>query len=275
MNSSIVEGVLSHTRFTPVVSSFKYNHTMLLFNLDELEKKKQIPKFLRYNQWGILSIKDSNYIDNSSNSISSKIHEIFSYGIQKTGFTKCMLLTTPAILGYSFNPVSFYFLINNFDQIIGCASEVHNTFGESHIYLLNPVKTDLSNKTVFTHEKQLYVSPFIERSGQYSFELNISNDLISITIKLTQNNEEVFTSQFSGITSPFTNVNLIKSFTKIFTTVIMTEIRILTQAYLLFTRKHLVFIKKPKPKPGTIKDHSSGFIKRISRLINFFYGNRE
>ena len=274
MKSSIVKGTLSHTRFEPVVHSFKYKHTMLLVNLDDFKTKLKIPKLLKYNHWGLLSIRDSKYIDDSSKPINSKIHELFSDSLQDTEFTQCMLLTTPAVFGYSFNPVSFYFLINNFDQIIGCASEVHNTFGESHLYLLNPVKTDISNKAVFTHEKQLYVSPFIERSGQYSFELDISNDSISIKIKLTQNDKNVFTSQFSGITSPFTSVNLCKSIFRIFATVTMTEIRILAQAYTLFARKHLAFIRKPKPNPLTINAPSPGFIKKIARLINFFYGKK-
>ena len=275
MNSSIIEGVLLQTRFEPVVRSFKYNHTMLLLNLEDLEKKQIIPKCLRYNQWGLLSIRDSNYVNTASISIRSKIHRIFSQGNKHTGFTKFMLLTTPAICGYSFNPVSFYFLINNFDQIIGCASEVHNTFGESHIYLLKPVKTDLLDRVVFNHGKELYVSPFIERSGQYQFELNISKDSLFIKIKLTQNSREVFTSQFSGIRSPFTNVNLLRSFTRIVATVIMTEFRILTQAYVLFRRKHLVFIGKPNPNPGTIESPSPGFINRIARIINVFYGSRK
>ncbi len=274
MISSIVNGVLSHKRLSPVVHSFKYKHTMLLINLDDIEPIQKLPNFFRYNRFGVLSIRDSHYIDNSSNSINSKILKIFGNEIRNSEVSKCMLLTTPAVFGYSFNPVSFYFLMNDFNQVIGCASEVRNTFGESHVYILHSSKQDLSKKTVFTHPKQLYVSPFIERSGGYRFELNITDNSIDVKIKLYQNNKKVFVSQFSGMPIPFTNVNLIKSSFRIFITVIMTEIRILIQAYILFVRKHLVFIRKPSPNTGTIESPAPGFIKKIARLIKFVYGEK-
>ena len=248
---------------------------MLLINLDDLAPIGKLPKLFRYNRFGILSISDAHYIDDSSKSINSKIHNIFDVRMGNSEFTKCILLTTPAIFGYSFNPVSFYFLMNNRDQIIGCASEVHNTFGESHVYILDSTKHDLLKRSVFTHPKQLYVSPFIERSGEYSFELNITDNFIDIKIKLLQMNKKVFTSEFAGIPIPLTNANLVKSFVRIFTTVIMTEIRILVQAYILFARKKLEFIRRPVPNTGTINSPSAGYIKKIASLISLLYGKKD
>ena len=127
MISSIVNGVLSHKRLSPVVHSFKYKHTMLLINLDDIEPIQKLPNFFRYNRFGVLSIRDSHYIDNSSNSINSKILKIFGNEIRNSEVSKCMLLTTPAVFGYSFNPVSFYFLTKLLDvpQKYAILSENH------------------------------------------------------------------------------------------------------------------------------------------------------
>ena len=274
MISSIVTGTLSHSRFSPVLHGFEYKHTMLMIDLAELESGKVMPKLFRYNHWGLLSIKDSQYLDKSSKAINTKIRSILNVGGQGTEIDRCVLLTTPAIFGYSFNPVSFYFGLNSLNQLIKCASEVHNTFGESHVYLLEPVTKGTSSSSLFTHSKQLYVSPFIQRSGQYTFQLSIDDHFVDVQIDLHQDHQKTFTTRFSGSCMPFTNANVVKSFMRIGTTVLMTEIRILLQAYLLFVRKRLIFIRKPDPNPGTESSSAPGFITRIAWFINLFYGNK-
>ena len=278
MISSIVNGTLSHSRFSPVLHGFEYKHTMLMIDLAELESGKVIPKLFRYNHWGLLSIQDSQYLDKSSKPINTKIRAILNVGAQDTAIVRYLLLTTPAIFAYSFNPVSFYFGLNRKNQVIKCASEVHNTFGESHVYVLEPVteasSSSSSSSSLFTHSKQLYVSPFIQRSGQYTFQFSIDDHLVDVQIDLHQDNQKNFTTRFSGSCIPFTNANIMKSFMRIGTTVLMTEIRILLQAYLLFVRKRLIFIRKPDPNPGTEGSPAPGFITRIARFINLFYGNK-
>ncbi len=275
MNSSIVAGKLTHSRILPVVHSFEYKHTMLLINLDDLGRDEKLTRFIRYNRRGILSIRDSHYIDHSANSINSKIQKIFSEVSEPLEHTQCFLLTTPAIFGYSFNPVSFYFLVNQHGQITLVASEVHNTFGESRIYLLRPSQKESSGHVAVNHPKQLHVSPFIETVGEYSFDFQVSNERVSITIRLFQRDKQMFSSHFSGIPLPVTNVNLLKSYSRIFTTVLMTEFRILLQAYILFARKRLIYIRKPIPKSGTVLSPSPSFIKKISHLIKSIAGDKE
>ena len=274
MDSSILQGVIVHSRFEPVFHSFKYKHAMLMVNLEELEQDLGLPRIFRYNQWGAISIRSSNYIDNSAYSIKSKIEKIFANELSELGSFQIMLLTTPEMFGYSFNPVSFYFLKNDFDQVVGCASEVHNTFGESHLYLLDLVKQEQKNKWIFTHGKELYVSPFIERAGYYEFEINLEERHLDIQINLYQRNRKIFLTRFTGTRSNFTSINLLRAFFRIFVTVFTTEVRILIQAYTLFVRKKLVFNRRPSPSVGTVKSPSPGFISRVAGVIGFLYGER-
>ena len=46
-----------------------------------------------------------------------------------------MLITMPKVLGYIFNPVSFYLCLDLEKQLRAVIAEVHNTFGEQHSYL--------------------------------------------------------------------------------------------------------------------------------------------
>ena len=75
----------------------------------------------------------------------------------------------PRVLGYTFNPVSFWYCHRADDSLRAIVVEVNNTFGERHCYLLdNPA---------FGAEihagKAFYVSPFCKVEGAYRFRFMV------------------------------------------------------------------------------------------------------
>jgi DUF1365 family protein len=54
------------------------------------------------------------------------------------------LQTFPRVLGYVFNPVSFWFFENHSGDLRAILAEVNNTFGERHCYLLSNPNGDFS-----------------------------------------------------------------------------------------------------------------------------------
>jgi DUF1365 family protein len=98
------------------------------------------------------------------------------------------LVTAPRFFGYSFNPVSFWYIYDQEHQLTKMILEVNNTFAERRIYLLNGsspssapptpgvdgVGLDLPNglKARFTDlwMKDFHVSPFNSRKGSYSLK---------------------------------------------------------------------------------------------------------
>ena len=111
-------------------------------------------------------------------------------------------MTAPKFLGYSFNPVSFWYLYSTDRELSAMILEVNNTFDERHMYFLKPsedspkdishsheknatleVLPSLTNGTAipeitglprkptrFTNSwtKEFHVSPFNSRKGTYS-----------------------------------------------------------------------------------------------------------
>ena len=134
MKSSIVVGRITHHRKNPKISDFKFNHSMFLLNLSDLETNN-LPWFIGNNKFSIFSINNNNYIDSRKISISKKIRSMISISDKIFESYSWYLLTTPSLIGYTFNPASFYFGIDNNNNKI-CMVEVNNTFGESHIYFL-------------------------------------------------------------------------------------------------------------------------------------------
>jgi hypothetical protein len=94
-------------------------------------------------------------------------------------------VTAPRFLGYSFNPVSFWYVYNRDHALKKMILEVNNTFGERRIYLLDgslpsspartpglePPASDLT-KDKFTDVwmKDFHVSPFNSRKGSYALK---------------------------------------------------------------------------------------------------------
>ena len=81
-----------------------------------------------------------------------------------------MLQTMPRLLGYLFNPVSFYFCHDRDAQLRAVICEVSNTFGERHNYLVahadhRPISAD----DRIHAQKVFHVSPFFPVGGDYEF----------------------------------------------------------------------------------------------------------
>ena len=88
-----------------------------------------------------------------------------------------MLQTMPRLLGYQFNPVSFYFCHDQATALRAVICEVSNTFGERHNYLIShadyrPIEAHDS----FCAQKVFHVSPFFPLGGNYEFRFGGTPD---------------------------------------------------------------------------------------------------
>ena len=133
VNNYIVEGKIYHERLKPFNHMFSYNVFLLKFPLDKIEELKS-PIF-SFNRFNLFSFHFKDYLDGSNRPLKEKIHEVLSAeGISTDG--KIILQTIPRILGYGFNPVSFWYIYDQEEKLLAILSEVNNTFGDRHYYLL-------------------------------------------------------------------------------------------------------------------------------------------
>ena len=78
---------------------------------------------------------------------------------------RVLMLTQPRVLGYVFNPVSFYWCYRGDGSLACMVAELNNTFGERLPEVLRG--PDLH----YEHRKRLHVSPFfgLDQSYEYAF----------------------------------------------------------------------------------------------------------
>ncbi len=162
------------------------------------------------------------------------------------------LHTFPRVLGYVFNPVSFWFCHNISGKLIAIIAEVNNTFGERHSYVLNPPNQyEIFWGENLSAEKVFHVSPFFNVEGNYLFRFmrqpNNTNALRQVSrIEYFEKGVQVLMTSVSGTEFPLdwkSKFKAIASF-PFLTFGVITKIH--WQALKLWL-KGAHFYKKPKP----------------------------
>jgi len=127
-----------------------------------------------------------------------------------THITQLTLLTMPRVLGYVFNPVSFYLGTDSTHQLRVVLCEVHNTFGEQHTYICSHADgSPIHANQWLEAQKVFHVSPFLTREGSYRFRFDIQLPKVGIFIDYydPQANQQLITSMV-GRTVPFSRHQL-------------------------------------------------------------------
>jgi uncharacterized protein len=186
---------------------------MFYIDLDELELLKEKLLLFSHNKFNFFSFKDNEHlqlpIDSPDKNKTTKQH-IVNY-LKERGVNEApkriMLLTNLNVLGYNFNPVSFYFCFDKSNAPLCAIAEVSNTFREMKPYFLGKESLH-ENKFHLNTSKYFYVSPFVEHDVNFDFNLTVPNKKLTVRIDDYKNNERFFISTLNGIETPLTNRKL-------------------------------------------------------------------
>jgi len=167
-SASIAFGHVRHTRLRPARHAFAYRSFFLRLPLRSLSAQPWPFKRLARNRFGWLSFHDADHGD-GGDALAWADSLLRREGIADAD-GEIWLHTLPRVLGYVFNPVSFWFCHRADGALRAVLCEVNNTFGERHCYLLahddgRPLQwgEELAARKVF------HVSPFCQVEGGYRF----------------------------------------------------------------------------------------------------------
>ncbi|WP_079436131.1 DUF1365 domain-containing protein [Zoogloea sp. LCSB751] len=132
------------------------------------------------------------------------------HGLPNDG--EIVLQTFPRVLGYVFNPVSFWFCHNRSGRLIAVLAEVNNTFGGRHSYLLHRQGETLPDGETLRAEKRFHVSPFNEIEGGYSFRFMRQHAVQVARIDYDDAEGELLLTALSGKPGPWSAGALLKAF---------------------------------------------------------------
>ena len=214
MNSCLYKATVMHNRLAPRPHRFHYSVFMFYIDLEEVELLRKKLLMFSNNQFNFFSLRDDEHLQlpivhpDKSKSIREQITRYLSENGISIGKGRIMLLTNLNVLGYNFNPVSFYYCFDAEEKPLCCIAEVGNTFGEMKPYLLT--KENLSgDRFRLNTTKYFYVSPFIDHDTNFDFSLVIPGEKLNIRIDDDKKGERFFISTLTGIKKPLNNRNLL------------------------------------------------------------------
>ena len=231
---SLFSGVVSHRRVGSKKHKFVYKYKSA-FVEDVFDFK--LEKFKSINS-KVLSF-GNNYSDMSEKVIEAMKSFIKEKKIETNGY-KVNLLRTPNI-GFikSFNPVCFWFLESE-DDCKFFIAEVKNTFHEDQIYIVQNDGDAISENIWLEVEKNMYVSPFAEKSGFYKFNLSRNPFKIKIN-QFNKNKKAEIVTNIQGAIIKNTGIKKLRSYLSLTISSFLVLIRIHIQAFFLWIKKFKIF----------------------------------
>ncbi|GAC1409126.1 MAG: DUF1365 domain-containing protein [Burkholderiaceae bacterium] len=165
-------GSVRHERLRPARNHFSYSVFFLRLPLRAMAGSMGVgaaagSHFFSRNRFNLLSFHDRDHGDGVQPLVEWIDGMLARQGIDDAD-GEIWLQAFPRVLGYVFNPVSFWFCHRTDGALRAILCEVRNTFGEKHCYLLDtggrmPYGIELSATKCF------HVSPFCAVEGSYRF----------------------------------------------------------------------------------------------------------
>jgi DUF1365 family protein len=160
VRSAVYTGTLMHSRRSPSRNVFRYPVSYWLFDLDELPELERRLRFFSVNRANLVSLCDGDHFDGAKPLKQSVVELARDPSIERV-----LMLTQPRVLGYVFNPVSFYWCYRGDGSLACMVAELNNTYGERLPEVLQ------GPELRYEHRKRLHVSPFfgLDQSYEYAF----------------------------------------------------------------------------------------------------------
>ncbi|KAF9468302.1 hypothetical protein BDZ94DRAFT_1209300 [Collybia nuda] len=182
----ILENQVTHARLLPLESShaFTYPTVSLLLSLDALEAHSlDIYRGWAFGYgglWGrLLGLRSDPYLTaqrpGGHQTIRGKLEALLSERRFLDGgniLQDAWMMTMPSFMGFEgINPLTVYFCYKS-GQLWLVVLEIHNTFGETHVHVLEiGTNEDENPPRGYDHQwtflREFHVSPFNDRSGYY------------------------------------------------------------------------------------------------------------
>ena len=171
--SALYTGTVMHARRAPRANVFRYPVSMALIDLDELPALDRGLALFGWNRPAVTSYHDADHLDVR--------HVLAANGVDPARVRRLQVLTNLRVLGYVFNPVSFWWAWGDDDRLLAIVGEVSNTMREKLPYVLLPADAHADGgRLVWDTEKRLHVSPFMPMEQTYTWWLSEPGERLAI-----------------------------------------------------------------------------------------------
>lgn len=182
-HSSIYSGVVYHQRRVPVEHSFQYRLDLMYLDLDEVEHLPR--RDLTFSLLGpsLFRFDRKNFCGNQNMNLKDAVLEKVSImtELSFTGQEKVRVLTQCKVLGYSFNPVSLYYIFDELgEHWLAVMAEINNTpWDQRHQYACVVQNGEVKDEFL----KAFHVSPFMSMNQTYKWFFSQPSEHLSVVMR--------------------------------------------------------------------------------------------
>ncbi|MBY0406758.1 MAG: DUF1365 domain-containing protein [Rickettsiales bacterium] len=202
---------VSHARQRPKANRFSYSVFYLCFALEDMTKLAN--RVLSLSGFNLFSFREADYGPKGAMPLQAWVTQTLAeWGMTKAD-GRVVLLTLPRLLGYVFNPVSFYFCLDAQGALRAVISEVTNTFGDRHSYIsFRDDHAPITQDDILLSHKMMHVSPFADVAGEYRFRFAYREDKIGVWIDHHDEEGLLISTSLTGKRETLTAGKLFKCF---------------------------------------------------------------
>jgi uncharacterized protein len=198
---AIVDGVVAHRRRIPIRHEFRHRVYQWLVDLDDLPRP---PWYLR----PVVGFDARDHVGSTGPCASTDIKTNVERFLARRGVDlgvagRIVMLANARVFGHVFDPLTVFWCFDAHGRLRCVIAEVHNTYGERHAYLLA-----LDPAGDVGVQKQFYVSPFNDVSGDYAMRFTLTDHHVGVTIALRRDGHTVFDAGFAGTPTPATTTTI-------------------------------------------------------------------
>lgn len=197
--SAIYDCTVMHQRLSPKRHGFSYRVFYLWLDLDELPQWDRALHFLSRNRFNLFSFYDEDHLGGEAKELKGGVlAKMAGAGVDVTRAAAVRMLAFPRVLGYIFNPVTFYFAYTVEGQVVAAMAQVTNTYHEQKLYVVK-VGEDGGGLLRLVTPKHFYVSPFSGLDLSFDFQLREPDAGLRIGVDdLDASGEKVLVSLLTG-----------------------------------------------------------------------------
>ncbi len=191
MHSAIFTGRLEHRRYEPVPHAFGYRVTLLWLDLAELDGVFRGRWLWSVRRPAPARFRRADYLGGDGAPLDVAVRDCVA---SQTGFRPAgpiRLLTQIRMLGFCFNPVSFYYCYDEQDvRVEAIVAEITNTpRKERHAYGL---RAGADQHLHFVLRKAFHVSPFLPMDMEYDWRFSVPGERLAVHMSNLRGGRRVF-----------------------------------------------------------------------------------
>jgi DUF1365 family protein len=202
VRSALYRGTLIHARRTPAENVFRYPISFFVLDLDELPELNRRLQLFSVNRPNLVTLRDRDHFDGTTPVKEAAVRFCAERGVE---VDRVLMLAQLRLLGYVFNPVTFYWCYGPDGKLACMIAELNNTFGERLPELLRGPSLE------YEHDKRLHVSPFFGLDQSYSYAFSEPEDEVWCRVHVRENGHVPMSAVLHGRRQELTNATLARA----------------------------------------------------------------